>query len=82
MHLKHVESTYKYDETFFSIFIMDKNSSSYLYVFQTCFKHTTSMCKNYEYMKKNSHDSIIKLLDAKFVITYQKEFVFISSNDV
>jgi hypothetical protein len=34
------------------------------------------------YEKKSSHDSIIKLLDAKFVITYQKEFASISSNDV
>jgi len=82
MHLNHVSNTYKYDETFLSIFIMDKKISSYLYVFQTCFKHTTFVCKNYEYMKKNSHDFIIKLLDAKFVITYQKEFASISPNDV
>jgi hypothetical protein len=27
------------------------NVSSYLYVFHICFKHTTSMCKNYKHMK-------------------------------
>jgi hypothetical protein len=40
------------------------------------------MCKNYEYMKTNSHDSIIKLLGAKLVIPYEKEFASISPNDV
>ncbi len=51
-----------------------------------CFKHvlnTQHLCaKIIKYMKNNSHDSIIKLLDAKFVITYQKEFASISPNDV
>jgi hypothetical protein len=77
------ESTYKYDETFLSILIMDKKHFMIVIcVFQTCFKHATSTCKNYEYMKKNSNDCIIKWVDAKFVITYRKEFASISPNNL
>lgn len=49
---------------------------SYLYMFCICFKHTTSMHKNYKLMRKKIHKfSIIKSWDAKFMV-YKMNFYF------
>ncbi len=47
--------------------IVNENISSYLYMFHTCFRQTTSMLRQYKPMKKNT-TTIAKLWPKKFVM--------------
>ncbi len=58
----------KSNQTWLYIYIYIHEHISSYYLHQTCFKHTTFMCKKYESMKKYFHMiSITKFWEGKFV---------------
>lgn len=48
---------------------LDENHSSYLYMFHTCCKCITFVCKNYEPLKNELQYFLIKSSNAKFVMS-------------